>query len=479
MSERQGIGFLGNSLANLLVGAAALGYTVIVPAAVVREFGPDRYGTWYLAFQVAAYILLLDLGSQYVVTHEAATPAPDGRAARVTTAAVVSQAGLAVLVLGTATAWAALTGQGTLARLVVVLGVAAVASLLASTLRAWFGGLERAHVPAVWLVGARLASIVGLAAALAAGSGLVALTVAVAAPQLVVHAGLLLWANRPPSPWARPDRAAFVRLARSTAPLAVWTVSGILIAGVDIFVVRAVDPSEVGRYAVALPLLAVPMGVATATMNAWMPRVALAQARRSEGGRDPTLTATTLMAAALAVGAVVFVALAEDLVRLWAGAGDWDSATTYLQLLYVALCLRFAFLPWSMLVVVRGDQRRITAAPVVEAVVNLGASLALGAWLGAVGVALGTLVAAVVAVVVYLTWAVPRTAQSGVTVPGLARAVAEAWPPVAVTAVLAAVTLGGAGPLWRTLAAAVALTVDAWWLLGRRRSPANRLGVSA
>ena len=478
MTRPQGIGFLGNSLANLLVGAAALGYTVIVPAAVVRQFGPDLYGTWYLAFQVAAYILLLDLGSQYVVTNEAATPSPDGRAARVTTAAVLAQSGLAVLVLGTAAAWAAATGQGTLARLVIVLGVAAMASLLASTVRAWFGGLERAHLPAVWLVGARLASIAGLGLALATDSGLVTLTVAVAAPQLLVYAGLLLWAQRPPSPWARPDRAAFVRLVRSTAPLAVWTVSGILIAGVDIFVVRAVDPSEVGRYAVALPLLAIPMGVATATMTAWMPRAAQAEARGPEGGRQPTLTGTTLMAAALAIGAIVFVAFAEDLVRLWAGPGDWDSATGYLQLLYLALCLRFVFLPWSILVVVRGDQARITAAPVVEAVVNLGGSLVLGAWLGAVGVALGTLVAAVVAAAVYVAWAVPRTAGSGITVPGLARAVADAWPPLAATTALGAVTLGGAGPVWRALAAAAALAVDAWWLLARRRSAPDRLGVS-
>jgi O-antigen/teichoic acid export membrane protein len=221
------------------------------------------------------------------------------------------------------------------------------------------------------------------------------------------------------------------------------------------------------------------MGVATATMTAWMPRVALAEARGPEGGRDPTLTATTLMAAALALGAVVFVALAEDLVRLWAGAGDWGSAATYLQLLYLALCLRFVFLPWSMLVVVRGEQSRITGAPVAEAVVNLGASLLLGTWLGAIGVALGTLVAAAVAAGVYLIWAVPRTDRSGVTSSGLARAVAQAWPPLAATAALVAVTIAGAGRGWRGLAATVALTVDAWWLLRRRRRPADRLGVSA
>ena len=47
-------GLLANTSANLLVGASALGYGVIVPALVVRRFGPEIYGNWYLAFQVAA-----------------------------------------------------------------------------------------------------------------------------------------------------------------------------------------------------------------------------------------------------------------------------------------------------------------------------------------------------------------------------------------------------------------------------------------
>ena len=473
MSRQGSISFLGNSMANLLVGAATLGYAVIVPAAVVRSFGPDLYGTWYLAFQVAAYVVLLDLGSQYVVTNEAATPGADRRAARLTTAAVLAQSALAVLVLGIAAGWAALTNQGTLARLMAVLGVAAIASLLASTVRAWFGGLERAHVPAVWLIGARLASVVGLGLALTAGSGLVTLIVAVAAPQLVVCGGLLLWARRPPSLWARPDRAAFVRLLRRSAPLALWTISGIVIAGVDIFVVRVIDPAEVGRYAVALPLLAIPTGAVTATMTAWMPRLARAEAGDPHGGQRPTLVATTVMAAALSVGAIPFVAFAEDLVRLWAGPGDWDSAATYLRLLYLASCLRFVFLPWSMLVVVRGEQGRITAAPPTEAVVNLAASIVLGAWLGAVGVALGTLVGAAFAAVIYLAWAVPRTARSRITPPALARAIGGAWLPFAATAALAAVALGGAGPLWRGAVALAVVTVDAWWMIGRRRSRAS------
>ena len=471
--DRGGIGYLGNSAANLLVGAAGMGYAVIVPAVVVRQFGTDAYGTWYLAFQVAAYVLLLDLGSQWVVTNAAAAPSRDVRAARLTTAALALQAALALVVVGIGTAWAGLVGQGTLARLVPVLGVAATASLLASTVRAWFGGLERSHVPALWLVGARLAAIGGLAVALAADSSLLTLTVAVALPQVAVHAGLLLWARRPPSPWARPDRAAAAHLVRSSLPLALWTVCGIVVAGVDIFVVRAVDPSEVGRYAIALPLLAIPTGVITAAMSAWLPRVAIAAAAGAEGGREPTLTATTLMAALLAIGAIPFVAFADEVVGLWAGGDRGGSAATYLQLLYVASCLRFVFLPWSVLVVVRGEQRAITRAPVTEAVVNLVASVLLGLWLGATGVALGTLVGAVVASVLYLAWAVPQTSGSGVTSPGLVRAGRSAWLPVAATAAVALVVASGAPTVWPALAAAAALAVDGWWLLDqRRRAPA-------
>lgn len=475
MSRREGIGFLGNSVANLVVGAAAMGYAVIVPAVVIRRFGTDLYGTWYLAFQVAAYVLLLDLGSQWVVTKVASTLGRDASAARLTTAAMAAQAGLAVAVIGVAAAWAALTGQGDLTALVLVLGVAAATSLLASTVRAWFAGLRQAHLPALWLVGARLGAVAGLGLALAADAELVSLTLAVALPQVTVNAGLLLWSRRPPSPWARPDREAFTRLHRSTLPLALWTVCGVIVASVDIFVVRAVDPSEVGRYAIALPLLAIPIGVVTAATSAWMPRLAAAEAAGAGGGREPALAGTAVMVGALAAGAVVFVALAGDLVGVWAG-GRPGSAATYLRLLYLATALRFAFLPWSVLVLVRGEQRAITPAPVTEALVNLVASVLLGLWLGAIGVALGTLAGSIVAAGIYLGWAVPRTAGSGVTTNGLLHAARSAWPPVAAAAAAILVGTTGAPAVVRVLTGLAALAVGGWWLAGQGRRPAEVVG---
>lgn len=468
MSPQQGRGLLVNASANLAVGLATLGYAVIVPSVVVRRFGPDAYGSWYLAFQVAAYIVLLDLGSQYLVANEAATPAPDLRSPRLTTAAMAVQSALAVVVLCGASAWAALTGQARLAQLMVVLGIAGIASLLATTVRAWFGGMRRAHVPAVWSVGARIGSLVGLAVAVAVDANLLTLTVAVALPQLVINGGLLLWAHRPPSPWARPDRAAFERLVRSTLPLAVWTVCGIFISGIDIFVVRAVDPGAVGRFAIALPLLAVPTGAVTAVMTAWLPR--LSQAQGGEPDRPAmTSTGTTLIAAALSVGALAFVGYADVLVEVLAGPGAWDASATFLRVLYVASCLRFVFLPWAILIVVRGEQVAIVLVPVVEAVTNLLASVVLGLWLGAIGVALGTLVGACVAAGVCLTWGMRRTPLSGFTASALVAAIGRAWIPI--TAGSAAAGLGSAGApfSWRGVATAGAVVVSAWWLAGWRR----------
>ena len=478
MSRRGDIGFFGNSVANLAVGAAALGYAVVVPAIVVRQFGTGLYGTWYLAFQVAAYVLLLDLGSQWVVTKAAAGSGSDAGAARLTSAALVGQAGLSVAVVGLAAAWAGFTGQGNLTWFVVILGAAAASSLLASTVRAWYVGLQRAHLPAVWLVAARLGAVGGLAIALVAGSGPVALTVAVAVPQVVVHIAFLVWSRRRPSPWARPDREAFRHLYRASAPLALWTVCTVIVSSVDIFVVRAVDPSEVGRYAIALPLLAIPIGVVTAAMSAWMPRLAAAEAAGLEGGREPVLAATAVMAATLALGAIVFVALADDVVRVWAGGNRPGGAATYLRVLYVATALRLAFLPWSVHVLVRGEQRAITPAPVTEALVNLVASVLLGLWLGAIGVALGTLAGSIVAAGLYLGWAVPRTASSGVRTPELLRAARSAWLPVAAAAGASVVGTTGGPAVVRLLTGLTALAVGGWWLAGRGRRPAEVVGAA-
>ncbi len=469
MKRPEGVSFVANSMANLLVGAAAMGYAVIVPAMVLRRFGTGEYGVWFLAFQIAAYVLLLDLGSQAVVASEVAGSPTQERAARLTTAAMVSQAGLAAALVGAGAAWAMLTGQGELARHVAILGIAATVSLLASTVRAWFGGLQRAHVPAVWLIAARVSALAGLGLALAAHSDLVTLTAAVALPQLVVHGALLLWARRPPSPWARPDRASFLRLVQTSSPLAVWTVAGVFIAGVDVFTVRIVDPSEVGRFAVALPLLAIPTGIVTAAMTAWIPRVSAAEAAQVQGGREMTLDGTAYAAAALSIGLIFFGGYADAIVRLWAGPGRWDAAATYLRILYVASCVRFVFIPWSVLVVVRGEQRLITFGPLTEAVVNVGASLVLGLWLGAVGVAVGTLAGALVAAVLYLVKGIGRTAASGVTASDLTRAAATAWPATAGAIGVTALDVAGAPAGWRALCAVLAAGVGVRWL--RRRQP--------
>jgi O-antigen/teichoic acid export membrane protein len=475
--SRPRVGFLGNSASNLVVGAAALGYAVVVPAVVVRRFGTVEYGTWFVAFQIAAYVLLVDFGSQAVVTSEAANPTPDRRAARLTTAAMLAQLALAATVVGAAAAWAALAGNVILARLIGVLGVAAAASLLASTVRAWFGGLERAHVAAVWLVVGRAGAVAGLVGAIAVDAGLVMLTVAVAVPQVVVYTGLLVWARRPPSPWARPDRATFARLIKSTSPLALWTVAGVFIAGIDIFTVRALDPSEVGRYAIALPLLTALTGVVTAAMSAWIPWVSRAEPGGAGGGRDLTLVGTGVMATVLSIGAVLYVGYGDEVVRLWAGTAETGRAAAYLRILYVASALRFVFLPWSVLVVVRGEQGLISFAPVTEAVVNVVASVVLGLWLGAIGVALGTLVGAVVAAGLYLGLAIPRTAGSGLTAGGLVGAALSAWPPLAAASGVALIAIVGAPAGLRAVAAVAAVGTGAEWL--RRRRSALGIAVVA
>ena len=295
------------------------------------------------------------------------------------------------------------------------------------------------------------------------------MTIAVAVPQLVVHTSFLIWARRPPSPWAGPDRDAFRRLLHASVPLALWTICSIVIGGIDIFVVRAVDPSEVGRYALALPLLAIPTGAVTAAMTAWMPRVARAEAMMAGGGRAMTSTGTTLMAAALAIGALAFIGYADSLVRLLTGGPRHGAAATYLRLLYLASCVRFVFLPWAMLIMVRGEQGRIVLAPITEAATNLVASLVLGLRMGAVGVALGTLVGSIVALVLHLARDVRRTPATGMTASELVRAAGRAWVPIAAAMGLSGLAIIGAPGTWRGMAAAVAIAANVWWLCGFRR----------
>lgn len=456
-------GLLANASANTLVGVAGLAYAATVPAVVVRGYGPAAYGAWYLAFQISAYVLALDLGSQVIVSREAAAPSAGSDPAKVATAALVAQAGAAAVTLVLFAAVSAVARNGTLSVTLIVLGAAAAASLLASTMRAWFGGLRRSHVAAPWLVSARIAAVLGALTGAALDVSLLTVTVLVAAPQAMVHLAFLRWAHRPPSPWSRPGAGDLRRLVRWTSPLALWSVCGVLIGGVDIFIVNVFDPRELGPYAVALALIALPAGAVTAVATAWLPALAHLTALDRRTASLASAQATTAAAGVLALGCIPFVAMAPLVVGAWAGPGRWGVAVTSLQVLYVATALRYVFLPWVNAVVVSGEQHVVLLTPVVEASVNVAASVVGCLLLGAPGAAVGTLVGALAAAVMNVGRNMPAAPAAGIDRRGFLVAVRAAATPMALAS-LACLTSAVTGITPLSLAVGVvALAAGLLW----------------
>ncbi|MEJ7765680.1 MAG: hypothetical protein WKF86_09310, partial [Acidimicrobiales bacterium] len=248
-------------------------------------------------------------------------------------------------------------------------------------------------------------------------------------------------------PWSRPSRADLGRLLGWTSPLALWSVCGVLISGVDIFIVGAIDPGQLGPYAVALALIALPSGVATALATAWLPALAQADKISPSSTSLATARATTLTAGLLALGGIPFVALAPLVVRLWAGPGDVGTGVSSLQILYVAAALRYLFLPWVSAVVVADRQHVLLLTPALEAGVNLAASIGGGLVLGAPGVAVGTLLGALAAALINLNRNMSRLKEVGPDRADFLRSIARARTPIAL-AVAACVssTLTGMTP---------------------------------
>jgi len=247
-----------------------------------------------------------------------------------------------------------------------------------------------------------------------------------------------------------------------------WTLASLLILGLDTTIVARLDFHAVAPYAAAAGMASV---VTAVYGSALAPLVPLA-ARLAAAGEREELARTFLRLIRLGgLGVVVLSAVgalsAAPLFRLWIGGTTAHQGIPLLQLLIAANGIRLLLQPYPALVFGTGEHRRVRFQPMIEGVVNVTASVALGLWIGPKGVALGSLIGAFVGVGVHLFVSIPRTASLGIDGPtvlrdGLRRPLiaavpafaafglrsllpSAAWPPLAAVALVATVVLAGVG----------------------------------
>jgi O-antigen/teichoic acid export membrane protein len=405
--------------------------SIILPKVLVGSLTRDEYSAWVLILQLTTYIGLFDLGLQTVVTkfiaeHHARGDRESNRqvisGAFTLLAAFAGVGLLAILVL----AWQAdrllpSMSPGILVQLrigLIAVGVSAAISLPFGAFLAAFTGLQEYAFPTALVVVSRLVSaavlvvlallgvdLVGLAFALAGVNLLTAISQYVGWRRLASHhfAFTLFWLGR----------ATANRLMRSGGVIALWSLGGLFVSGLDTVIVGHFDFVNTGYYALAATASNLTMTLLGGLFAPVMPAISALQSvgTAADVGRSVIRVSRycTLVVLLLDTTLVVF---AHPILTLWVGRDYADHSTLLLQLLVIGNGLRQLGYPFSMAVIATNRQIYGTIASLSEAAVNFGVSIWLVTVIGAPGAAIGTIVGAVVSIGLHLLVSMPATRAS-------------------------------------------------------------------
>jgi O-antigen/teichoic acid export membrane protein len=430
MSQR----IAGNAFWNLVsVGSGAL-VAIAVPPFLTRLLSPEAFGAWGLVLQVASYVTLFGFGMQTVVARHVAVAAASGRledrdelvatAFWILVGACVV-AGAMVVTLALRIDWVfpeiSLDLRPSAAAAVAIVGLALVFALPATVMAGVFIGLERNEVPALALTATRvvLATSVVLVAAhtgdlswMAAAYGL-----ATVAGALCVWVLWVWLVERPTVSVTRLSCRAALQLRDECLGLTVWSLSMLLISGLDLVIVGRVDYGMVPYFSVAATLVLFLGGAMQAISAAVLPLAARLSSNGSGDELSALVAITTRFSASIGlVSATPLIVSGTTVLGLWVGAEYGQKAAPILAILAIAGCIRLIALPYVIVAVSAGLQRRMLVTPMIEGVVNIVVSIVLGFRLGAIGVALGTLAGSIVGLGALFAQHSLREAMGGRTV---------------------------------------------------------------
>lgn len=419
--------FAKNALANLGRGLAAAVVALLLPPVLVRHMSPAAYSVWVLVLQTASYVGFLNLGLQTAIGRYVAFADEKGDDAKrdsvySTAFAALCCAALAAGVLILAGILfaptlfpgvpSALMSQMRIALLIV--GLVMAAELPASAWNGVFIGKQRFELPALTVGGARLAWAIGVAVVAVAGYPLVAMAAVIACANLPSYLLQYLILRRvAPDVHFKPStisKSTALELANYCFGLTVMSFSMLLVSGLDLILVGHFQFSAVTPYSVAAGLIALISGLLYAMINVLMPHAATLHAANKpcEMGQL-VISSTHLSVLVLVLTGVPILILAGPIIHLWIGARYVAEGAPLLAVLIVANIIRLIGAPYSIVLISAGQQSYIKISPLTEGGCNFVASIVLGLYFGARGIALGTLLGAIIGIAVHLAYSMPRT----------------------------------------------------------------------
>lgn len=396
-----------------VTAAASLGIPFLLSNILARQ----TMNAWILMVFLTSWIRLLDLGiTTAVVRFVARESAPETKNQVVRAGSQILRVPAILATVALATLAALLTrAYPSVARIpgarsgLMIMALFASITLLIAPANGFYVAQHRGRFLAIALAGSRGLQVVATLTVAIVTKNLFWIAAVFSLTELL--GSLFVWTRFKqdcPTDSAPISESLRLELRRHCASSAVWAVSGIFVASLDTAIVARVEAVATSEYGLCLALTATVGGLHAALLS---PLIAQVASTTNDSGSTRTL----VMKAARKTNRIMALAttlllLCTPIVILAAGKGiDRSRMATVLAILHLANFLRFLGAPYASALLGTGEHRRVVASPVLEAVANLSASLVLGHFYGAIGVATGTLIGALASLLLHLAHNMRRT----------------------------------------------------------------------
>jgi len=414
--------FLQGSVLNVVRILLSTIVSLLLPRFLVHRLTTAEYSAWVLILQLSAYVTYLDFGMQtavgkFIAEYDASG---DRDAARqtISSAFFVLALGslLGLIVTAVLTYWVPQIFHQMPPDLfyevrvgLLCIGVSVCFMLPFSVFMSAFTGLQQYTYPTIFSAVSRAVTAISLVLVVFLHGSLLQMAWSIAIVNVVTAlAQVYGWkryaSERVPFSLFYFDANRLRQLAEYCGILFIWTLTTVLISGLDTTIIGHFDYSNTGYYAVAGSATNFMLVLTSAILSPLLPAISFLQASRTPGQLGDLLIRSTRfgVVALLAFGLPLLVG-GYPLLTAWLGSSYAAKSVLFLDALVLGNLLRQIGLPYTLFIVATGKQRFATVSPVAESIVNIILSLVLARSFGALGVALGTLIAAFVGLAAHIT----------------------------------------------------------------------------
>jgi O-antigen/teichoic acid export membrane protein len=416
-----------NASANVIRGSASALVALALPPFLARFLSIEDFGVWILILQLSAYTSFLDFGIQTAIGRFVAYTTELGeknRRDRIINTAFSFLLGSAVLgiCLTILISWqmsnffpklpmsSLFNAQISL----LLVGFSTAIGLPASVFSGIFIGFQRFEIPAAILGCGKLISGLLLILTVRHYKAVIPMAIVLACINLVTHFlqyfAYLKLNTETTFSLKLIDKKIGKELFDYCFSLSAWSLSMLLVVGMDTTLVGIFEFKALAYYGVAASLTTFITGLQSSIFNTLIPAAAVLNAQEDSKRLGKLLITTTRYGMfILLLTGLPLIAFTKVFLSNWLGISYVENTTILLQVLLAANIIRLSAIPYSTLLIGTGQQKIVLLSPLLEGFSNLFFSVIFGFKFGAVGVAGGTLIGAVVGILFHYFYNLKRT----------------------------------------------------------------------